>query len=311
MKLKWAATQRGLQSRSKSATRVCQIALLCFYCFFSGSQLNGAPEKTFIRGDVDSNSRINLLDAVAVFRTLFSAMSIPCEDSADIDDNGEIEISDGVGIMTYVFLQGKSPASPFPFCGLDVKEDELSCLGAVPCVQEQPSISSFFVIQRSSSVQEYLTSVINEVGNKLNLLSPTSDFAIVFFDRGFIRFPSDGSPLRATKENISIAKNWIATVPSGSATCELEGFIETLNISKKSTKDQKQVIYYGRGNGHCPGHNPPQGPSDRYLEKVLSAVKTNNTENTPFHCIGVGSEVNNSFMSKLSVLTGGSFKNFR
>ena len=43
----------------------------------------------------------------------------------DADDNGRLEITDGIFLLSYLFLGGGSPASPFPLPGRDATADGL------------------------------------------------------------------------------------------------------------------------------------------------------------------------------------------
>ena len=51
----------------------------------------------------------------------------------DADDNGELDITDGIGILSYLFLGGDAPHAPFPGCGEDPTVDALSCSTQAGC----------------------------------------------------------------------------------------------------------------------------------------------------------------------------------
>ena len=42
----------------------------------------------------------------------------PCQKAADVNDDGTLDISDGVALLSHLFLGGKEPAAPFPYCAL-------------------------------------------------------------------------------------------------------------------------------------------------------------------------------------------------
>ena len=49
----------------------------------------------------------------------------PCQDAADSDDNGQLNITDGVRILNYLFLGGPAPPAPGPdSCGPDPTSDD-------------------------------------------------------------------------------------------------------------------------------------------------------------------------------------------
>ena len=86
--------------------------------------------RLFVRGDFDSNGQVNLTDAVATLHFLFQSGSPPaCLDAADVTDSGNIGISSIVAILNFLFKAGPAPAVPYPNPGLDPTEDALGeCL---------------------------------------------------------------------------------------------------------------------------------------------------------------------------------------
>lgn len=83
----------------------------------------------FRRGDFDRNDQVNLTDAVAAARYLFMSGPAPnCPDSADMNDDGVLDVSDPVYLLFHLFLQGPSPPPPFPGSGNDPTfRDNLGC----------------------------------------------------------------------------------------------------------------------------------------------------------------------------------------
>ena len=52
----------------------------------------------------------------------------------DTDDNGRLNIGDGISVLNYLFANGDSPADPGPNdCGLDTSDDALTCETYGPC----------------------------------------------------------------------------------------------------------------------------------------------------------------------------------
>jgi hypothetical protein len=86
----------------------------------------------FLRGDSNGDGTVNLSDAVSVLGYLFlGSKEPPCFDAADADDTGRVEITDAIFLLGALFLgQGKIP-SPYPECGPDETDDELSCKESV------------------------------------------------------------------------------------------------------------------------------------------------------------------------------------
>lgn len=73
----------------------------------------------FVRGDVNGDGDLNLVDVARLLAVLFQGGVEPCEDAVDIDDNGSLEVTDAIALLNYLFLGGGAPAAPFPSCGED------------------------------------------------------------------------------------------------------------------------------------------------------------------------------------------------
>ncbi len=82
---------------------------------------------TFVRGDVTRDGKLNTSDAVALLFHLFRGQEIVCEDAADVDDNGGIDLTDAIRLLNYIFLRGEPPAAPYPESGGDTTDDSLGC----------------------------------------------------------------------------------------------------------------------------------------------------------------------------------------
>jgi hypothetical protein len=105
---------------------------------------NGVPDECegplFHRGDPSGDGRIDLTDAVRVFRYLFQGGEVPdCLDAADADDDGTLTLSDGVFLLRFLFRGGFPPRPPGPPgapCGLDREAGsagDLGCEGYTAC----------------------------------------------------------------------------------------------------------------------------------------------------------------------------------
>ncbi|MEM7261901.1 MAG: lamin tail domain-containing protein [Planctomycetota bacterium] len=82
----------------------------------------------FIRGDTDANGVVNLSDAIATLASLFrGAGRVPCEDGADANDDGSLNLTDPVLTLNHLFLAGPGPAAPYPNAGSDPSADNLGC----------------------------------------------------------------------------------------------------------------------------------------------------------------------------------------
>jgi DNA-binding beta-propeller fold protein YncE len=77
-------------------------------------------EEPFMRGDVERNGQLNITDAVSILGFLFLGDDAPvCLDAADVDDSGRIVISDAVFLLGFLFNAGSPPRPPHPEPGCD------------------------------------------------------------------------------------------------------------------------------------------------------------------------------------------------
>ena len=82
---------------------------------------NGIPdpcENEFLRGDVNADGSVSIVDPIAVLDYLFSGGPTPtCLRAADFFNDGSVNLSDAIQLLSYLFIMGPDPAAPFPACG--------------------------------------------------------------------------------------------------------------------------------------------------------------------------------------------------
>lgn len=81
----------------------------------------------FLRGDVNSDEKVNLADPIMLMNWLFIDSEINCVKAADADDDGEVMLNDAMYLLYYLFERGPVIMPPFPEPGTDPTRDELSC----------------------------------------------------------------------------------------------------------------------------------------------------------------------------------------
>ena len=70
---------------------------------------------TFVRGDCNADGSNNIADVVAALGFLFGGTGTPlCADSCDLNDDGGLDISDPVFLLSNLFSSGSNPAAPYP-----------------------------------------------------------------------------------------------------------------------------------------------------------------------------------------------------
>ncbi len=92
------------------------------------------PLRPFRRADANGDGELDVSDAVFVLLYLFAGGGEPpCLKSADVDDTGVVELPDAVYALGFLFQGGAPPLEPFSECGDDPTRDELTCETHAPC----------------------------------------------------------------------------------------------------------------------------------------------------------------------------------
>ncbi len=90
-----------------------------------------ASEGIFLRGDADSNLRLDLADAI--LNLIYMSNACPtcpmpvCPKALDVNDDGRIDIGDSIQLLTFLYLDGPPPQPPYPDEGVDPTPDNLEC----------------------------------------------------------------------------------------------------------------------------------------------------------------------------------------
>ena len=88
----------------------------------------------FIRGDFDGNGQLQMSDPVSGLRYMFQEDSGPQSfDAADTNDDGVNDLSDSIYALRYLFVNGPESPAPFLFCWFDPTEDELAAENQSVC----------------------------------------------------------------------------------------------------------------------------------------------------------------------------------
>ncbi len=80
-----------------------------------------APPPRFRRGDPNDDGSVNITDGIYILNYLFLGGDTPnCLEAADANDDGSINITDGVYVLNFLFLGGPDPLPPgTATCGPD------------------------------------------------------------------------------------------------------------------------------------------------------------------------------------------------
>jgi len=88
-----------------------------------------SQELPFVRGDTNTDQVVDVSDSIKILLHLFldDSPDLDCLDAADVDDTGELSITDPIVLLSFLFQAGPAPQDPFPGCGPDPTPDDLSC----------------------------------------------------------------------------------------------------------------------------------------------------------------------------------------
>ena len=93
-----------------------------------------SPGPLFIRGDVNLDGIRNLADVSSQLSILFQSVNHTCLDAVDTNDDGNIDISDPVFMLLFLYSGGLAPAAPGATCGIDTPtQDFLPCQTGQNC----------------------------------------------------------------------------------------------------------------------------------------------------------------------------------
>ena len=274
-------------------------------------------QRSFVRGDVTDTGSINIIDAITLVRALFdpTGVPLPCQDAADVDDNGRLGLTDAIYLMNFALARGDAPPAPWPDCGRDPSPDDVrSCTAASWCLsppldpmfEKTAETNAFvFLVDRSASTLNAGEFVFakQELGRRIQAMDESDEVAIVFFDDGILRFPDDGGTVRMDADGKSAALAFLQGVLSSRGTCPLPAFQASFDVLAESDAASKRIVYLGDGGATCRGAN-----ESVVLTQTLEFV-TANVGQTTIHAAGldvIGAR-QEMFLSGLAEATGGVF----
>lgn len=93
------------------------------------AEIGIGPPVEFLRGDANSDGRVDIADAVTLLDYLFRGSSdLACADAGDSDDSGHLSVTDAVRLLRFLF-SGETdlpdPGAILP--GVDPTPDPLGC----------------------------------------------------------------------------------------------------------------------------------------------------------------------------------------
>ena len=91
--------------------------------------LSFKPPPVFVRGNVNNDGIVDISDVLSALNLLFIGdVTTTCQDVVDIDDSGDLNITDPVYLLNFLFAGGPPPPPPGHLsAGLDPTADSLTC----------------------------------------------------------------------------------------------------------------------------------------------------------------------------------------
>ena len=138
-----------------------------------------------------------------------------------------------------------------------------------------------------------------EVIRSVRDLSRSAHFGIVAFSTNVEPFA--GMPKEATGRNKSAAIAWIQSLAARGATCAGAAGVKILEISKRSNRQQKVIMFLSDGRPSCGNTGDPSA-------QALEAITVANYQRTPINTLLLGNDLGGMiFMRRLAEMNYGSF----
>ena len=97
-------------------------------------ECSASGEPRFLRADANADGEIDISDAVKVLLFLFAGGdALGCEKAGDANDDGALDVTDPVFVLDRLFRGGSAPPAPSSRCGADPTIDDLACAVSPPC----------------------------------------------------------------------------------------------------------------------------------------------------------------------------------
>ncbi len=111
----------------RTATTLGATLLLVFG--FESGELSA--QQDFIRGDINCNGCVNLIDAYDLLVFLSRGGTLPCDcvEARDVNCDGNVDLSDSIILLNHLVLSGAPPCAPYPDYGPSPGTTGLTCPG--------------------------------------------------------------------------------------------------------------------------------------------------------------------------------------
>lgn len=162
----------------------------------------------------------------------------------------------------------------------------------------------FYCIDGSMSMGDGAWQTLQrELGRSILGLKEDMQFGFVIFNKAVLAFPNSGKPTVATTEAKKAALTAVAAATPDSWTCLKEGLTRALEMANASEGKRRSVVLLSDGKPTCPGTD-----FVTYREEIFAEVRSKNTKGVEIHTLGIGSDVDESFLRRLSRDNQGNYR---
>ena len=114
------------QDRSRPRRFAGSMAAIAFALLACATCATAAD---FIRGDANEDGEVSLADTRVIGMYLFQTppTTFACLDAMDVDNNGEVQVTDIIKLTRFIALGDAPPAAPFPSAGPDPAGSHAGC----------------------------------------------------------------------------------------------------------------------------------------------------------------------------------------
>ena len=163
----------------------------------------------------------------------------------------------------------------------------------------------FFCLDQSMSMgRGQWEALQRELARVVTQFSTNVEFGIVFFHAETTAFPPNKRPAKATKSMKAAAIQMVkSTSASNKSTCVLAGLTDALTMANRSSVERRSIVFMSDGKATCAGEDPVG-----YIKKTFSQTRNLNSKRIPIHTVGIGFEVIEYFLKKISNESGGSYR---
>jgi hypothetical protein len=117
---------RSSKRRSRLRSRFVAAVALLLASIAPVLWVRARADVPFLRGDINQDGNVSISD-IQFFFCFTLLCEAQCMDAADVDDDGQIRLTDMVRLLNFIFLGNGTIPAPFPDVGIDPSGDNWGC----------------------------------------------------------------------------------------------------------------------------------------------------------------------------------------